>query len=224
MVWLKKESLGQGVIMIDGYAPSIEHLKNSGKIEDLIQLYLDRHKKDDELALKEYNYYWPNHQHYVKKTLPKYLSHKDLSEKEELRIFHNLAQITRRISCPFPEFYFSIYSYRYPYYCWFFTYTTRENDNSLERTYYKKRYGKVWKDLIREYRWDDDRGLKRYTQNFIRYLNYPQQYSCRRAEECCRNWIELLDFKVKKESQYKNYKAFRNAWETFLIKTLTGKF
>lgn len=62
-----------------------------------------------------------------------------------------------------------------------------------------------------------------YLQNII-YYRIDNKFCCNSAEECCKNWINKLNFKVKKQNEYKNYSLFKNAWEKLLYYQLQCQF
>jgi hypothetical protein len=199
MVWIAtgEENNLRGM-MIDGYAPSFEYLK---------QL--------DWRRLRTEGYFPKGYRDRSASSLPKYLGCKylgreNLSEKTLLKLFGNLVDEFRLKFCPFrnrnrPSL--------------FRSYTSSQNYYSLENRTHRQMLGELLLPLTDEYRHDQERGRSLYVQNVVIFHDHPI-VSCDLVKECCENWIDILGLKIKKKEEYKNYEAFEKAWLKILNREL----
>jgi len=212
MVWIKSKKDTLGVIFIDGYVPSFDDLKTSfKKIADEYNIP----------KMKFANYVY----HYVYRN-------KVFSDKTRLNFFRAMVWKLNEIFCP--------HKYKIPRRdesgdtshfvtpCAYYmigssqklkNYLTIPAPTSIYRSI-ESELNIIEEELACETKTKLKAG---YLQNII-YYRIDNEFYCDSSEQCCKNWIETLNFRVKGQNEYTNSTLFQAVWRKLLKQQLLCQF
>lgn len=212
MVWIKLQRDTLGVIFIDGYVPSFSDLKMSFK-----KIAGKHNIPKIKFADYVYCYVYRN---------------KIFSDKTRLNFFKAMVWKLNGIFCPYkfklsrkdkprdissfvtPCFYYMIGSGQK-----FKNYLTIPKPTSITKSL-ESELSSVKDELAYE---KETKPNAVYLQNII-YYRIDNKFYCDSPEQCCKNWIGMLNFRVKEQNEYINSALFEAAWEKLLKQQLLYQF
>jgi hypothetical protein len=106
---------------------------------------------------------------------------------------------------------------RYDKLCGYLYFTTKGRSCNIENLKNSRKYKKYLPSVTPEYRNDEQRGKERYVQNVIMYST---EALCPKLQECRREWLHELNFKIKSKKEYKDFQLFKAGWQNILRKLL----
>jgi hypothetical protein len=230
MTWLEFEEGKVKRLVIDGFIPNFEYLKNY-LYELRRRSYSVRkcHKTGKRIKIpysgnpdvEQIDYWGTYYRNLRKETISEDLQLRTfitaVSEHRLLYCLHYLEwrathkglnydkQSYRRMICSMPSTYLGIGNGE--------RLTTPRRSNI---TLLRKKRPDLYELLRQEYEYDKQQGKRGYLQNVIFVKSRGEPPLCEGLERLCvHNWIEKLQFRVKREEEYKDFDAFKHAWKEF---------
>jgi hypothetical protein len=206
MVLIKIDKDNVKGLVIDGYIPSFEYLKE--RLPDF------RHSQRNPAGIIPR---WGSSGY--KDSIQKYLRKEELEEDQLRRLFCNSVDKLRNGFCPYvdPLRLKDEMLLKRRKSCRYLPITNNIGLGKGMLTQLKKRHPEVYSTITNEYAKEKGSG---YILQTVLY-NPKKEQNCGMIEKCCEDWITKLNFRLKNESDYTNFAEFTESM-TKLLRFLYG--